>query len=112
MIRILLVLTFAAGLTHGQVDPGTISGLARDASGAAVAGARISILEENTGRLRLDVSRRVPVDFGLAVGAVTQSVEVTEAGAILQTESSTLSNLRTEKAIKDLPLNGRNCAVR
>ena len=29
---------------------------------------------------------------------------------LLQTESATLSNLRTEKAIKDLPLNGRNWA--
>jgi outer membrane receptor protein involved in Fe transport len=33
-----------------------------------------------------------------------------DATPVLQTETSTLSNLRTEKAIKDLPLNGRNFA--
>ena len=50
------------------------------------------------------------LDFDLVVGAVQQSVEVRDIGAVLQTETSTLSNLRTERAIKDLPLNSRNFA--
>ena len=58
-------------------------------------------------RLRLDVSQRAEINFEMKVGAVTQNIEVQEVAAILQTENSTLSNLRTEKAIKELPLNGR-----
>ncbi|MGH9657540.1 MAG: carboxypeptidase regulatory-like domain-containing protein [Bryobacteraceae bacterium] len=61
-------------------------------------------------RIQLDVSQRVAVDFDLAVGGVGQTVEVRDAGALLQTETSTLSNLRSERAIKDLPLNSRNFA--
>ncbi|MBI3678979.1 MAG: TonB-dependent receptor [Acidobacteria bacterium] len=146
MARMLLILLLAANAA-AQVDTGTISGLVRDASGAAITGAKVHLRQENTGislsvasndaglyvspplragtyvveveaqgfekgarRVLLEVSQRVSLDFDLAVGAVTQTVEVKEAGAILQTETSTLSNLRTEKAIKDLPLNGRNFA--
>jgi outer membrane receptor protein involved in Fe transport len=61
-------------------------------------------------RLQLDVSQRATVDFDLALGTLTQEVVVVDATPVLQTETSTLSNLRTEKAIKDLPLNGRNFA--
>jgi len=61
-------------------------------------------------RVQLEVSQRVAIDFDLTVGAVTQTVEIKEAVALLQTETSTLSNLRTERAIKDLPLNSRNFA--
>src|SRR5262249_3896768 len=62
-------------------------------------------------RLRLDVNQRAELNIDLQVGAVAQSVEVKDIVPILQTETSTLSNLRTEKAIKDLPLNGRNSAL-
>jgi hypothetical protein len=61
-------------------------------------------------RLQLDVSQRAGIDFDLRLGTLTQEVAVVEATPVLQTESSTLSNLRTEKAIRDLPLNGRNFA--
>ncbi len=64
--------------------------------------------EKEAKRLQLDVSQRAAVDFDLKIGAITQEVNVVEATPLLQTESSTLSNLRTEKSIKDLPLNGRN----
>ena len=66
--------------------------------------------EKMAQRLRLDVNQRAEINFELKVGAVAQSVEVREVVPVLQTETSTLSNLRTEKAIKDLPLNGRNFA--
>ena len=61
-------------------------------------------------RLQLDVSQRAVVDFDLKLGAVTQEVAVVDATPVLQTEAVTLSNLRSEKAIRDLPLNGRNFA--
>ncbi|MDX1981685.1 MAG: carboxypeptidase-like regulatory domain-containing protein, partial [Bryobacteraceae bacterium] len=60
--------------------------------------------------LQLAVSQRVSINFELKVGSVATSVDVQAAVAVLQTESATLSNLRGEKQIKDLPLNGRNFA--
>ncbi len=60
--------------------------------------------------VRLEVGQRLAADVSLAVGAETQTVEVQATRAVLQTESSTVSNLRTEEAVKDLPLNGRNFA--
>src|SRR5262249_43900052 len=61
-------------------------------------------------RVQLDVPNRLEVDFALVVGSVTETVAVPELAGVLQTETSTLSNLRTEKAIQDLPLNSRNFA--
>ena len=66
--------------------------------------------EQAAKRLQLDVSQRAVVDFDLSLGTVTQQVNVVEATPLLQTESTTLSNLRSEKSVKDLPLNGRNFA--
>jgi hypothetical protein len=60
--------------------------------------------------LQLAVSQRVSINFDLKVGSVATSVDVQAAVAVLQTESATLSNLRGERQIKDLPLNGRNFA--
>jgi hypothetical protein len=61
-------------------------------------------------RMQVDVSQRAVLDFELKIGAVAQEVTVQGVVPVLQTETSTLSNLRTERAIKDLPLNGRNFA--
>jgi len=60
--------------------------------------------------VELTVSQRVSVNFEMKVGSVTTSVDVQATASVLQTESATLSNLRTERQIKDLPLNGRNFA--
>ncbi|MGH9668328.1 MAG: TonB-dependent receptor domain-containing protein, partial [Bryobacteraceae bacterium] len=79
-------------------------------AGWFVVEARAKGFEPSAKRVRLDVSQRAEVDFNLVVGAVTESVKVTEVTGVLQTESSTLSNLRSEKAIQDLPLNSRNFA--
>jgi hypothetical protein len=59
---------------------------------------------------RLEVGQRLAVDVVLAVGAAAETIEVQSADAVLETESSTVSNLRTERAVQDLPLNGRNFA--
>jgi len=78
--------------------------------GEYVVEAELAGFEKAAKRVRLDVSQRAAVDFDLVVGAITQTVNVEDFAALLQTETSTLSNLRTEKAIKELPLNGRNFA--
>ena len=59
--------------------------------------------------VRLEVGQRVAADVLLVVGnAATQTVTVEATNELLESETSTVSNLRTEEAVKDLPLNGRN----
>jgi hypothetical protein len=58
--------------------------------------------------LRLDVNQRVRVDIQLIVGEVTQTVMVSGSAALLSTESAAIGNVRGEREIQDLPLNGRN----
>jgi hypothetical protein len=60
--------------------------------------------------VRLEVGQRVAADATLAVGTNAEMIEVQASGELLETESSSVSNLRTEDAVKDLPLNGRNFA--
>ena len=61
-------------------------------------------------KVRLEVGQRAAADATLAVGAAAETVEVQATGQLLETESSTVSNLRSEEAVKNLPLNGRNFA--
>jgi outer membrane receptor protein involved in Fe transport len=61
--------------------------------------------------VRLEVGQRAAADAVLVVGnAATQTVTVEATNQLLESETSTVSNLRTEEAVKDLPLNGRNFA--
>ncbi len=60
--------------------------------------------------VRLEVGQRVAADATLAVGTTAETIEVQASGELLETESSSVSNLRTEEAVKNLPLNGRNFA--
>src|SRR5580700_3364359 len=61
--------------------------------------------------VRLEVGQRAAADVLLVVGnAATQTVTVEATNELLESETSTVSNLRTEEAVKDLPLNGRNFA--
>src|SRR3984885_4585073 len=60
--------------------------------------------------VRLEVGQRAAADVTLVVGQNTQTVTVEATNQLLESETSTVSNLRTEEAVKDLPLNGRNFA--
>src|ERR1700683_646110 len=60
--------------------------------------------------IRLEVGQRAAADAVWVGGQNTQTVTVEATNALLETETSTVSNLRTEEAVKDLPLNGRNFA--
>ncbi len=61
-------------------------------------------------KMRLEVGQRVAADAALAVGTNAETIEVQASGDLLETESSSVANLRTEDAVKNLPLNGRNFA--
>ena len=79
-------------------------------AGTYVVEARAEGFEAAAKRVQLDLSQRFEVDFDLVVGAVSSTVAVKDVAGTLQTESATLSNLRSEQAVKDLPLNSRNFA--
>ena len=56
----------------------------------------------------LTVGRQAIVNFELAVGAVTETVEVTGEAPLVETTSSSLGALVDDRTIRDLPLNGRS----
>ena len=58
--------------------------------------------------VRLEVNQIARLDFGLEIGAVTETVEVTGAAPALESDSSSIGQVIEQKAIVDLPLNGRN----
>jgi hypothetical protein len=58
----------------------------------------------------VSVNARQRVDLAMAVGEITQSVEVTGAAAALQTDSSDQGQVFNSSAVVELPLNGRNYA--
>ena len=59
-------------------------------------------------RITLQVQQAARVDFNFKVGEVSESVEVSASGALLQTETSTVGTVIDSGKIVDLPLNGRN----
>ena len=60
-----------------------------------------------TGNL-LVVGTPLTIDVTLGVGETTEILNVEAAAVAIQTESASIGNVVGEKAIKDLPLNGRN----
>ncbi len=59
-------------------------------------------------QIQVNVEAAVRVDIALQVGEVTQSVEVTSAAPLLQTENASLSQVVAARSVEELPLNGRN----
>jgi len=62
----------------------------------------------NFTNVELQVQQSLRLDFDLAVGQVSESVEVSAAAATLSTENATVGTVIENKRIVDLPLNGRN----
>jgi hypothetical protein len=58
--------------------------------------------------VRVDVQSRVQVNLTLQVGQSTQTVEVTSAPPLLQTQQASTGQVVSTEAINDTPLNGRN----
>jgi len=59
-------------------------------------------------QFKLDVSQVQALNFKLAIGNETSTVNVTDAAPIVQTETSDTSLVINDRELSDLPLNGRN----
>ena len=58
--------------------------------------------------LQLEVNMTARLDFTLTVGSVAETVQVSAAAALLNTETTTVGQGIDNKRIVELPLNGRN----
>src|SRR6266436_3976829 len=88
----------------GQKDAGSIVGTVKDQTGAIVANAKVTV------PVSLDVQQRIAMDVTLQVGQISESIEVTGATPMLETETSELGQVVDNKRVANLPLNGRNFA--
>jgi hypothetical protein len=61
-----------------------------------------------TETIQLSVGQQAGLNIVLKVGATQESITVVATAALVDTQSSALSALVTEKTIEELPLNGRN----
>lgn len=58
--------------------------------------------------IELQVGQAPSINFALAVGNVTEVIEVTGGAPVLETESTSVGTVIENKRIVELPLNGRN----
>ena len=58
--------------------------------------------------VKLDVDQVVRLDFALKPGALTETVDVSASAALLDSETSTVGQVISNKSIVEMPLNGRN----
>lgn len=131
---------------HAQTSKALISGIVTDSSGAAIAGAKVTITDvsrnqdyraETNGSgvyriieltpstyrvtveapgfrthvlesLPLSTQQNATLNVTMDLGAVTEKVQVTATGPLLDASSATLSTVVENKKIVDLPLNNRN----
>src|SRR4051794_36595670 len=63
--------------------------------------------QTQTSRITVASGDRARVDGKLALGNVSENIEVTAEAPILQTDTSTVGALFTDKAVQDLPVAGR-----
>ncbi|AXC14950.1 Oar protein [Acidisarcina polymorpha] len=63
---------------------------------------------EQVNNTTLQVAQEVRVNFVLQAGAASETVTVTSGGVTLDTDTSEIAQLVTQKQVDQLPLNGRN----
>lgn len=109
----------AAAVVITNVGTNQSTKLTTDNSGGYVANllriGRYTVAAEKEGfqktvqeNVDVGVNQVIRVDLVLQVGAMTQTVEVTGAPSLVQSETSSLGTIETEKRIVELPLNQRN----
>ncbi len=63
---------------------------------------------QSRANIELQVGQAPSINFALAVGNVTEVIEVTGGAPVLETESTSVGTVIENKRIVELPLNGRN----
>jgi len=109
-----------AALTLLNIDTGLLSKTTADESGnytfsnvkigAYKVTAEAASFSKAATDITVNVGARQRVDLVLKVGGVTETVEVVDAAAVLETDSSDRGQVIPSEAIVELPLNGRNYA--
>ena len=110
-----------AKITVSDVERGIRLETSTNESGEFVAGplrvGRYTVTVEHPGFKRsitppvdLDVQQRIALNVALQVGQISESIEVTAATPLLETETSELGQVVDNKRMANLPLNGRNFA--
>lgn len=147
--RVLLAIALFSTLpVFAQFDAATVLGYVRDAGGAAVPNAAVTLTNQDTGVTQtshataegkyefdsikignyrvssespgfartesevfaLTVAARQRVDVGLKPGAVSETVQVSSAPTLLETETSSRGQVIGTRQVEDLPLNSRSYA--
>ncbi len=100
----------ATGVTNRQEtnEAGSYSFPALPAGSYSVTVEMQGFRKARRGGIPLEVSSPLTIPFILELGDLTEVVTVESQGAIVETANATLGNVVTQKAIADLPLNGRN----
>ena len=110
-----------ANVTITEVNKGTVGTYTTDADGSFQAPFLIpgtyDVAVELTGFRKythrgvvLQVNQRARVDATLAVGGLTEATEVVGLAPLTRTDSAELGEVIEERAVRELPLNGRNFA--
>lgn len=63
------------------------------------------------GRLQLQVGQNAVLDAEMVVGSAQETITVTDAAPLVQTESAEVSDVKDYQRIRQLPLNGRNVSA-
>ena len=103
-------------LEHGQTFNTTTNAQGEYVAGPLRVG-RYTVTVEQTGFKRavsspvdLQVQQRIAVNIDLQVGRISESITVTSATPLLETETSELGQVVDSRRVANLPLNGRNFA--
>src|SRR3989337_1185485 len=111
-----------ASVTIREVNRGTVDTYVTDESGSYTApflSPGTYTVEVNVQGFRrwrregviLQVNQRARVDVALEVGGIEETTTVVAEAPLLRTDSSEVGTVIEERAIKELPLNGRNFAA-
>ena len=106
-------------VTLTNLDTAEGNTITSDASGnysfPNIAPGRYKISAEKTGfkvfvqqPIVVEIESGLKIDITLAVGTATETVEVTAQAPLLQPETNSLGQVIDQRAVTDMPLNGRN----
>ncbi|HZT59666.1 MAG TPA: carboxypeptidase-like regulatory domain-containing protein, partial [Pyrinomonadaceae bacterium] len=63
---------------------------------------------QSVGALNVDVARTVVQNFQLGIGQVTQSVTVTSDAPVVETATTSVGTVISQRTVQEIPLNGRH----